>query len=133
MLKLYFNFSFLVLLTLLESCNTQPKKQDFIAVYHIDKNTPVDTTSKTLQKVKQAANWKISLEENDNFILSGTEKYIVGYWRVEKTNDKVNKLLLQGGGWTIFGRFDGTTMYFDYPYKMFDSLFSHVTFTRTTK
>ena len=102
-------------------------------VYHIDKYTPVDTTAKTLEKVKQAANWKITFEEYGNFILSGTEKYVVGYWDVEMTNDKVKKLLLQGGGWTIFGRFDGNTMYFDYPYKMFDSLFSHVTFTREDK
>ena len=133
MLKPYFNFSCLILLILLTNCNTQPGKQDFMDVYHIDKYTPVDTTAKTLEKVKQAANWKITFEEYGNFILSGTEKYVVGYWDVEMTNDKVKKLLLQGGGWTIFGRFDGNTMYFDYPYKMFDSLFSHVTFTREDK
>ena len=123
----------LPLLIQLYSCNAQPKKEDFIAKYYIDKTIPVDTTSKTLLKIKEAANWTISLEEKDNLELTGTEKSIVGYWNVEKTNENEYKLLLQGGGWTIYGRFDGTTMYFNYPYKMFDSLFSQVTFTRAKK
>ena len=133
LLKLISNISSLLLLILLYSCGGQPKKEDFIGKYHIDKIVPVDTTSKTLQKVKQTTNWMISFEKNDNFVLAGTEKSIVGYWGVEKINDNEYKLLLQGGGWTIFGRFDGTTMYFNYPYKMFDSLFSEVTFTRAAK
>ena len=123
----------LPLLIQLYSCNAQPKKEDFIAKYYIDKTIPVDTTSKTLLKIKEAANWTISLEEKDNFESTGTEKSIVGYWNVEKTNENEYKLLLQGGGWTIYGRFDRTTMYFNYPYKMFDSLFSQVTFTRAKK
>jgi hypothetical protein len=117
----------------LYSCNAKPKKEDFIAKYYIDKTIPVDMTSKTLLKIKQTSNWTISLEEKDNFELTGTEKSIVGFWNVEKTNENEYKLLLQGGGWTIYGRFDGTTMYFNYPYKMFDSLFSQVTFTRAKK
>jgi len=130
MLKLISNISWFPLLILLHSCSSHPKKEDFIAKYYIDKTVPVDTTSKTLLKVKQTANWIISLEEKDNFELAGTEKSVVGYWDVEKINDNEYKLLLQGGGWTIYGRFDGTSMYFNYPYRMFDSLFSQVTFTR---
>ena len=40
----------LPLLIQLYSCNAQPKKEDFIAKYYIDKTIPVDTTSKTLLK-----------------------------------------------------------------------------------
>jgi len=133
MLKLIFIISCLPLLSLLHSCNNQPKKEDFIAKYHIDKTVPVDTTLKTLLKVKQTANWMISFEEHSNFELAGTGKSVVGYWGIEKINDNEYKLVLQGGGWTIYGRFDGTSMYFDKPYKMFDSLFSQVTFTRARK
>ena len=133
MLKSISIISPLLLLILLCSCSAEPEKEDFIGKYHIDKFVPVDTTSITLQKVKQTSNWVISFEEHDNFVLAGTEKYVVGYWGLEKINDNEYKLLLQGGGWAIFGRFDGTTIYFNYPYKMFDSLFSEVTFTRATK
>lgn len=130
MLKLISNIIWLPFLMLLHSCSTQPKKEDFITKYYIDKTVPIDTTSKTLLKIRQTSNWIISLEEKNNFELSGSKKNVVGYWNVEKINDNEYKLLLQGGGWTIYGRFDGTTMYFDYPYKMFDSLFSQVTFTK---
>jgi len=133
MLKLISIISCLPLLLLLHSCNNEPKKEDFIGKYHIDKTVPVDTTSTTLLKVKQTANWMISFEEHSNFELAGTGKSVVGYWGLEKINDKEYKLTLQGGGWTIFGRFDGTSMYFDKPYKMFDTLFSYVTFTRVRK
>ena len=133
MLKLISGFSLLALLVLIYSCNTKPTKQDFIAKYQIDQIIPVDTTLKTLLKIKQTANWVISLEENDNFELTGTEKNVVGYWNVEKIKDKEYRLLLQGGGWTIYGGFDGTTMHFHYPYKMFDSLFLQVSFTKIKK
>lgn len=133
MLRCISNIFWLLLLILLHSCSAQSKEEDFIAKYHIDKPIPVDTTSKTLLKIKQTANWAISLEEKNNFELTVTEKSIVGYWNLEKTNDNEYKLLLQGGGWTIYGRFDGTTMYFSYPCKMFDGLFSQVTFTKGRK
>ena len=133
MLRHFSDIFFFSLLILLHSCSTQTKKEDFLSKYHIDKANPVDTASETLLKIKQATNWTISLEEKNNFELTGTKKNIVGYWNVEKINDSEYKLLLQGGGWTIYGRFDGTTMYFDYPYKMFDSLFSQVTFTKTKR
>jgi hypothetical protein len=123
----------LLLLILLNSCSGQDKKDDFIGKYHIDKTIPVDTTAITLLKIKQTSNWTISLQEKDNFELSGNEKNIVGYWNIERVNDSEYKILLQGGGWTIKGRFDGKTMYFNYPYKMFDSLFSEVTFTKDGK
>ena len=120
----------LPLLIILYSCSTQPKKEDFIAKYYIDKTVPVDTSSKTLQRVRQTTNWIISLEENNNFELAGTGKRVVGYWDVEKINDNDYKLFLQGGGWAIYGHFDGTSISFDKPYKMFDTLFSLVTFTK---
>src|ERR1043165_1611618 len=109
------NILLLAALIFICSCNTGTSKQDFIAQYHIDKTVPVDTTSETLLKVKQTSNWMISLKENDNFELTGTEKNIVGYWNIEKIKDDKYKLLLQGGGWTIYGRFNGKTMDFNYP------------------
>ena len=128
-----FKIFWLPLLILVHSCSGQTKKEGFIAKYNIDKTIPVDTTLETLLKIKRTANWTISLEEKDNFELLGTGKNVTGYWNVEKMNDNEYKLLLQGGGWTIYGRFDGTTMYFDYPYKIFDSLFSQVTFKKSSK
>lgn len=75
----------------------------------------------------------ISLEDKGNFVLAGTEKYVVGYWNIEEVNEKGYNFLLQGGGWTIYGRFDGVNIYFDKPYKMFDELFLQVTFKRERK
>ena len=64
----------LAILVLFNSCNAQVSKKDFIGKYHIDKFTPIDSTSKTMMKVKQAANWVISLEEKYNFEFTGGEK-----------------------------------------------------------
>jgi len=122
--------SFFPLLIFLISCNSQTEKKNLIAHYRIDQYSPVDSSSETLQKISQYSDWRLSLEEKNNFELTGTQKNVVGYWNVEKKNDSEYQLLLQGGGWTIYGRFDGTTIYFDQPYLMFDSLFSRVSFTK---
>jgi hypothetical protein len=101
-----------------------------MAEYLLTNGIPVDTTSKTSQKIKQTSDWILSLEENDNFQLIGAGKNVVGYWDVKKMNDKEYKLFLQGGGWAIYGRFDGKIIHFDRPYLMFDNLFSEVSFVR---
>jgi hypothetical protein len=129
-LRYIYQIYWLPLLMLLHSCNAQTKKDDFIGKYQIDNPVPADTTSKTLLKIRQASSWTISLEEKNNFELTGTNKIVVGYWNIEKSNANEYRLLLQSGSWTIYGRFDGTTIYFNYPSGMFDSLFSQVTFTK---
>jgi len=122
--------SFILLSILFYSCSAQTRKKDFIAEYQLANGIPVDTTSKTLQKIKQTSDWVLSLEKEDNFQLIGTGKNVVGYWDVEKINDKEYKLFLQGGGWAIYGRFDGKIIYFDKKYLMFDNLFSEVSFVK---
>jgi len=133
MTKLIYGLLLLTFSVGLIRCNAQKTKQDFIADYHIDKTVPVDSTTRTLLKIKQTGNWILSLEEKNNFELRGSGKSIVGFWNIEQVNDNEYRLLLQGGGWTLVGRFDGTTVYFEGPNKMFDSLFSQVTFTKKPK
>ena len=83
-------------------------------------------------KVKQAANWVISLEEKYNFEFTGGEKNIVGYWRVEN-NGKEYKLLFQSGRITTYARFDGTNIFFDKQDNLLDSVFSQAIFTKAAK
>ena len=120
----------LLFLHIFTGCSSQEKKESFIGKYHINKTVPADTTAETQGRIRQTSDWKISLEEDNNFELTGTGKHIVGYWEVQKLNDKEYKLLLQGGGSTIYARFDGTSIYFDKRYRMFDELFSEISFTK---
>jgi hypothetical protein len=57
----------LAILVLFNSCNAQVSQKDMIGKYHIDKFTPIDTTSKTSLKIKEAAKWVISLKEKKQF------------------------------------------------------------------
>ena len=122
----------LAILVLFNSCNAQVSKKDFIGKYHIDKFTPIDSTSKTSLKVKQAAKWVISLKGKNNFEFTGSEKNIVGYWRVEN-NGKEYKLLFQSGRITTYARFDGTNIFFDKQDNLLDSVFSQAIFTKAAK
>lgn len=128
--KLSFHFTYLFLITFCLGCNAQKSKSDFLGTYRIDKRIPADTTSQTLQKIKATDNWTLSFEKDDNFVLSGTNKKIVGYWDIQETTDKQYRLLLQGAGMAIRLRFDEKTIYFDRPYRMLDDLFSSATFTK---
>lgn len=111
-------------------CNAQGKKGDFNGKYRIDKYVPADSSAAILSKISQASDWVISLEKDNNFELTGKGKHIVGYWSIEKMYDKESKILLQGGGSTIYGRFDSSVIYFDKPYRMFDELFAQANFKK---
>ena len=123
----------LLFLLLTQGCSAQEKSDDFIGNYPIGTTKPADSSSTTLTKIRQTENWVLSLEEHGNFELKGTGKHVVGFWKMEKLKDKEYKIFLQGGGWAIYGRFDGTSIYFDKTYKMFDNLFSEISFTRKKK
>ena len=120
-----------LLLLIACSCHNAAGKSEFIGSYKIGKIVPRD--SSTIDKAKRAEDWILSLEDKNNFRLYGSGKNIVGYWNIEKDEGKQYQLTLQGGGSTVQARFDGTTIYFERPDKMLDSLFSQAVFTRTAK
>lgn len=116
---------------LLQSCGGATTQEDFMGNYHIDKYVPAAPSPGAPDMIQKTSDWTISLEAKNNFLLSGTGKHVVGYWNIQKADDKAYSLLLQGGGYTIYGRLDGKSILFDGTYKVFDSLFSQVTFIKT--
>jgi hypothetical protein len=105
----------------------QETKDDFLGVYKISKTVPLASTP---SHGKETSNWKIWLQENDNFSLigPGASNGYMGYWTMEKGENKKYKLMFSSAGHKAYAGFDGTTIYFDRPQWLLDSLFQEVSF-----
>jgi hypothetical protein len=122
-----------ILYASLISCKSKKKTgtaNDLIGEYRIEQYEPLDTSTQARARAEQAVDWKIMLEEKNNFQITGTGINTGGYWTVKQGDDKEYYLLLQGGGYKIDVKFDATHILFDRPTKMLDTVFSRVLFTR---
>ena len=127
-----FIFSCFGLLFLLAgySCKNYTYDTDLFGTYRIYEIVPIDTTSKTSTRIRDAANWTITLKDSNNFEFKGGGERVVGYWAIETKEGKVTGLYLSTAGHTTHAKFGGNTIYFDKPDLLFDSIFRRATFIR---
>jgi hypothetical protein len=125
---------FILTLFLISCDNTKPiDTTKFIANYVRDKFVTADTTEYFRNAIDNSGGWTISLKNENQFTFRGTDKIINGVWTVDKKDgeDYFVKLISQND--TIKARLNGTIIYFDGPYKLFDNLFKGVIFVQTTR
>jgi hypothetical protein len=125
---------FILTLFLISCDNTKPiDTTKFIANYERDKFVTADTTEYFRNAIDNSGGWTISLKNENQFTFRGTDKIINGVWTVDKKDgeDYFVKLISQND--TIKARLNGTIIYFDGPYKLFDNLFKGVIFVQTTR
>lgn len=113
-------------------CHNQNKidTAKLFANYERDKFVLNDTASAA---VSNGSKWTISLNDNNKFVFTGTNKTVNGNWQVNKKDGDDYFITLTSQSDTAEARLNGNIIYFDGPYKLFDSLFKSVIFVQTTK
>jgi hypothetical protein len=108
-------------------------KDDLIGVYKIEDYISIDTTAKTIARIKKAVTWTLTLEANDNFEFNGHGVNFPGYWALKEINGKTNNILFQSGYMKediIYAQCDEKKLLFNKPVSMLDSLFQQVILKR---
>ncbi|MBL7742032.1 MAG: hypothetical protein JNN00_01030 [Chitinophagaceae bacterium] len=121
----------LFLLLSTTSCDNSTYEQNLLGTYRILEIAPIDTTSRISAKIRDAVNWTISLKDSNNFEFNGIGEPVFGYWTSEDKKGKDITMSFSTAGHTIDAKFGGSTIYFDKPDKLFDSIFRRATFVRS--
>ena len=125
---------FTLTLFLISCDNTKPiDTTKFLANYKIDKFVATDTTKFFRNAIDNSGGWTISLKKENQFTFRGRDKIVNGVWTVDKKDGKDYFVKFISQNDNIKARLNGTIIYFDGPYKLFDNLFKGVIFVKTTR
>lgn len=83
--------------------------------------------------VDSTTGWVFMLLKNNNFQIYGSNKNIVGYWKVESMQNGEYTILLSSGNLVTYIRATGNLVYFDDTNKWLNNLFKRVVFVRVNK
>lgn len=127
-------FLLLILNVFLISCDnrTPDDTTKLFATYKRDKFVAIDTTEYSKKTIDNSGGWTISLKSANKFTFRGTQKIVNGSWSVNKREGEDFFLNFISQKDTISARLNGSIIYFDEPYKLFDNLFKEVVFVQMT-
>jgi hypothetical protein len=113
------------------SCNNKTDEEKLLGVYQLTEH--VKNAMPGMTDASYPADWKLSLEKDDNFQIYGSKKNSTGYWKIESKENNGYVLSMHYGNNSSFVKAENGSITFNSTDALLDSLFKTATFKRVKK